>query len=162
MTTPEPEQPSPAPPPYAGPPAYAAPPTYGPPPAYGPPPPEGVLAAARAARRPVKTVDVIVTIVLLVGDAVLAVLASFMGMFLVMASDPCGVRQCSTELITIGWLMGMALPWVALIVTVVVAVILMVKRRLAFWVALAGAVLIVLSLVLAFAVTSAGVPGSGV
>jgi hypothetical protein len=114
------------------------------------------------AKPPVKTLDVVVTIVLLVGDGVLAALASFMGMFLVMASDPCGVRECSDELITLGWLLGMILPWVAFVATAVVAIVLMVKRRLAFWVPLVGAALIVLSLVLAFAITAAGVPGSSV
>ncbi len=150
MTTPEPEPTAPAwaaasPPPYPGGPAYAPPP-----------------GAAPPAKRPVKTLDVVITIVLLIADAVLATLASFMGLFLIMASDPCGVRDCSTELITMGWLMGTILPWVALAATAVVAIVLMVKRRLAFWVPLAGAALIVLTLVAAFFVTSAGVPGSSV
>lgn len=127
------------------------------------PQPEPSAAAwppAPPAKRPVKTLDVVVTIVLLVADGVLAALASMMGMFLVMASDPCGAVTCNSELITIGWLMGMILPWLAFVATVIVAIVLMVKRRLAFWVALVGAALIVLSLVLAFAVTAAGVPGS--
>lgn len=130
-----------------------------------PPPWQQTPASAPAwgpVKRPIRVWDVVVTIILLVGDAVLAALASLMGMFLVMASDPCGVRDCSTELITVGWLMGMILPWVALIATAVVAIVLMVKRRLAFWVPLIGAVAIVGALVLAFAVTSAGVPGSSV
>ncbi len=119
--------------------------------------PGASAAAPPPAKPPVKTLDLIVTIVLLVADGVLAALASFMGIFLVMGSDSCGVRECSTELITLGWLMGMILPWVAFALTVVVAIVLMVKRRLAFWVPLVGAALIVLSLVLAFAVTSSGV-----
>lgn len=114
---------------------------------------------APPAKPPVKTLDVVVTIVLLVADGVLAGLASMMGMFLVMASDSCGAATCDTGLITIGWLMGMILPWVAFVATAIVAIVLMVKRRLAFWVALVGAAAIVLSLVLAFAVTSAGAPG---
>lgn len=109
-------------------------------------------------KRPTKTIDVVVTIVLLVADGVLAGLASIMGMFLAMASDPCGAVTCNTDLIMVGWLMGMILPWLAFIATAIVAIVLMVKRRLAFWVALVGAAVIVLSLVLAFAVTSAGVP----
>ncbi|WP_374975472.1 DUF6264 family protein [Microbacterium trichothecenolyticum] len=149
MTTPEPEQPAPAgtapaPPLYPGGPAYSAPDEDAPP-----------------AKRPVKVLDVVITIVLLVADGVLAGLASVTGMFLVMASDPCGNLTCDGSLIAIGWMMGMILPWVAFAITVVVAVILMVKRRLAFWVPLAGAVLIVLSLLLAFVVTAAGVPSSG-
>jgi len=124
--------------------------------------PGGPYAAPSPAKPPVRTLDVVITIILLVGDAVLAGLASFMGMFLVMASDPCGVRDCSTDLITLGWLMGMILPWVAFAATAIVSIVLMVKRRLAFWVPLAGAALIVLSLVLAVTVTAAGVPEAGV
>jgi hypothetical protein len=113
-----------------------------------------------SAPRPVRGWDIALTIVLLVAAGVLAAVASLMGMFLVMASDPCGVRTCSTELITLGWLMGMILPWVAFLAAAVVAIVLLVKRRLAFWVPLAGAAAIVLVLVAAFAVTAAGVPGS--
>ena len=115
---------------------------------------------AAQAKPPVRVLDMTITIILLVADGVLAALASFMGMFLVMASDPCGVRECSSELITLGWLLGMILPWVAFAATAVVAIVLMVKRRVAFWVPLVGAALIVLSLVLAFAVTSSGVSGA--
>lgn len=121
------------------------------------PPPYPPVAAVKP---PVRVLDVTITIILLVADGVLAALASFMGMFLVMASDPCGVRECSSELITLGWLLGMILPWVAFAATAVVAIVLMVKRRVAFWVPLVGAALIVLSLVLAFAVTSSGVSGA--
>ena len=149
MTTPEPEPRLPAAvaasvPPYPGAPGYVI--------------PEG--GGEPAAKRPVKPLDLVITIVLLVADGVLAALASMMGMFLVMASDPCGNLTCDGSLIAIGWMMGMILPWVAFAITTVVAIILMVKRRLAFWVPLAGAALIVLSLVLAFVVTAAGVPGS--
>ena len=148
MTTPEPEPPAPAPASTASiPPAYPGGPAYS-------------AEDAPPAKRPAKVVDIVITIVLLVADGVLAALASMMGMFLVMASDPCGNVLCDGSLIAIGWLMGMILPWVAFAITVVVAIILMVKRRMAFWVPLAGAVLIVLSLVLAFVVTAAGVPGS--
>ncbi|MFB7892670.1 DUF6264 family protein [Microbacterium sp. NPDC056044] len=122
--------------------------------------PGWAASAPPSAKPPVKVLDLVITIVLLVADAVLATLASFMGIFLVMASDSCGVRDCNVDLITLGWLMGMILPWVMLVATVVVAIVLMVKRRLAFWVPLAGAALIVLSLVAAFLVASAAVPGS--
>ena len=126
-----------------------------------PQPPAPAWSAAGpmvAVKPPVKTLDVVITIVLLVADGVLAALASFMGLFLVMASDSCGARDCNVDLITVGWLMGMILPWVAFVATVIVAIVLMVKRRLAFWVPLAGAALIVLSLVAAFLVASSAVP----
>ena len=131
-----------------------------------PPPyvyPQSASSTARvspAGKPPAKVWDVVLTIVLLVGDLVLAAVASFSAVFLVMASDPCGSLDCSTELITLGWLLGMVLPWVVLISTIAVSIVLLVKRRLAFWVPLAGAALIVLSLVLAFAITASGVPSS--
>lgn len=97
------------------------------------------------------------TIILLVIDAAIAAFASFAGIFIVMASDSCGVRECNTSLITLGWIVGMALPWIALIATVIVAIVLLVKRRIAFWVALVGGVLIALAPFAGFAVASAGV-----
>lgn len=115
---------------------------------------------AAPAKPPAKVWDVAVTIILLVVDLGLAAVASLMGMFLIMGSDPCGVRACSNELIVLGWLMGMILPWVVLVVTVVWSIMRLVRRRLALWAPIVGAALIVLSLVLAFMVTAAGVPSS--
>lgn len=123
-------------------PAYAA--------AWTPAPPPG--------KPPVKAWDVALTVILLIGDLGIAAVASFMAVFLVMASDPCGVRACSTELITLGWLLGMGLPWLVLIVVATISIVRLVRRRLAFWVPLVGAAAIVLSLVLAFSITAAGVP----
>ncbi|WP_404434398.1 hypothetical protein [Microbacterium lacus] len=112
------------------------------------------------AKPPVKGWDVGVTVVLLVVDAALAFAASVMGMFLIMASDPCGVRDCSNDLIVLGWLIGMILPWIVFIVTSIVCIVRLVRRKVAFWVALLGAFGIGLALLLAFMVTAAGVPSS--
>lgn len=147
--------------------AYSTSPGYGRP-GYAPSPPETPVfyasgaygPVAAPAKPPVKAWDVAVTIILLVVDLGLAAAASVMGMFLIMASDPCGVRACSNELIVLGWLIGMILPWVVLAVTVVWSIVRLVRRRLALWVPIVGAALIVLSLVLAFMVTAAGVPSS--
>lgn len=141
------------------PPGYPAPP---PSPAYGGPPRPAYAAAwspvPPPGKPPVKSWDVAVTVILLIGDLGIAAVASFMAVFLVMASDPCGVRACSTEIITLGWLLGMGLPWLVLIVVAVISIVRLVRRRLAFWVPLVGAAAIVLSLVLAFSITAAGVP----
>jgi len=103
---------------------------------------------------------VVLTIVLLVLNLVLAALVSFMGLFLAMASDPCGVRDCSTDLIATGMMVAVGLPWLVLIVIVVVAIVLMVMRRLAFWVPIVGGILIVGSLVLGWSIAAAGVPSA--
>ncbi|TDN91868.1 DUF6264 family protein [Microbacterium sp. BK668] len=162
MTTPPPS----APPPYGQPspgpqPGYpgfapAAPPAYrGQPPAYAGP---GGSLPRKRPRQPVQMWDVVLTIVFLVALIVYTALASFAGLFLVMASDSCGVRDCSTELITTGWLIGTLVPWAVLVGAAIWAIVFMVKRRLAFYIPLLGAVGVTLVLVIAFFVTSAGVP----
>ncbi len=105
-----------------------------------------------------KVWDVVLTILFLVGDAVLAAIMSFFGFFLAMASDPCGVRECSSELIGLGVLVAVALPWVFLLITVVVSIILLVRRRIAFWVPLVGAALIIGSWFVGAVIAAAGVP----
>jgi hypothetical protein len=77
-----------------------------------------------------------------------------------MASDSCGVRECDTELIATGMMVAVGLPWVVLVAVVAVAVVVLVRRRLAFWVPLVGGVLIVGSLVLGWIIAAAGVPSS--
>ncbi|MFH8248906.1 DUF6264 family protein [Microbacterium sp. B2969] len=134
------------PPPYPG---YAAQP-----PAYGAVPP------SKPPRQPVQVWDVVLTIVFLVGLVVYTAIASFAGLFLIMASDPCGVRDCSTELITAGWLIGTLVPWAVLVAAAIVSIVFMVKRKIAFYIPLLGAVGVTLVLVIAFFVTSAGVPSA--
>ena len=151
MTTPPPE---PAPPqgPYGQQPLpYPVPPTDS---------PYGYAVAPATGERPVRTWDRVLTIVLLVLDVVLTALMSFFGLFLAMASDSCGVRDCNTELLATGMMIGVGLPWLVLIVTVIVAIVVLVMRRLAFWIPIVGGVLIVASLVLGFVVAGAGVPAS--
>ena len=136
--------------------------TSAPPPHNGPSAPAfaGPWAAPATARPPLRVWDVVLTIVFLVGDAVLALVMSFFGAFLAMASDPCGARDCNTDLITVGVLAAMALPWIFLVAGLVVSIVLLVKRRLAFWVPLVAAVLIIGSWFIGAAFATAGVPGS--
>jgi hypothetical protein len=136
-------------------PGYGTQPSY---PGYGTRP--GPYNQPKPPRQPVQVWDVVLTIVFLVGLVVLTAFASFMGLFLVMASDPCGVRDCSTELITIGWLVGTLLPWVVLIATAIVSIVRMVKRKLAFYIPLLGVVGVAGALVLGFVIAGAGVPTS--
>jgi len=136
------------PPPYgpsAGSPVAPHHPAY---PAYPTPP----------AKPPVRVWDVVLTSVLLVLLGVLAAIVSFFGFFLAMASDPCGVRDCSTELIGLGMLTAVGLPWVVLLVAVVLAIVMMVKRRIAFWIPLVAVPLVIGSWFVGAFIASAGVP----
>ena len=100
------------------------------------------------------------TIVFLVANVVLAAIMSLLGFFLAFASDSCGVRDCSTELIATGMMVAIGLPWLVLIVVTVIAIVVLVRRRLAFWIPLVGGALIIGSLVLGWMIAAAGVPTS--
>ncbi len=146
---------------------YGPPPADGPPPAYGQPaeyaqPPAGAYGyvAPQPAKPPLRTWDLIVTIILLVLDGVLAAIMSFFGFFLAMAGDSCGARDCIADFIAIGLMVAVGLPWVVLILVAVVSIVLLVKRRLAFWVPLVGGVFIIGSWFVGAAIASAGVPGA--
>jgi uncharacterized membrane protein YjgN (DUF898 family) len=102
----------------------------------------------------------VVTIVLLVLAGVLAAIMSFFGFFLAMAGDSCGARDCNSDMIAVGLMVAVALPWLLLIIVAVVAIVMLVKRRIAFWVPLIGGVLIIGSWFLGAAIASAGVPGA--
>jgi len=104
--------------------------------------------------------DLVITIVLLVLDGVLAAIMSFFGFFLAMAGDSCGARDCNAAFIAIGLMVAVALPWILLIIVAVASIVLLVKRRIAFWVPLAGAVLIIGSWFVGAMIASAGVPGA--
>jgi hypothetical protein len=112
----------------------------------------------KPAKRPLIVWDVVVTSILLVLLALLSFFVSVFGAFLAMASDPCGAVECDTGLIGLGVLAAMILPWVVLIATVVGAVILIVVRRLSFWVPLVGTPLVIASWFVGAAIASAGVP----
>ncbi len=109
--------------------------------------------------RPVRVWDVALTITLVVVLLGGTVLASFMGLFLAMASDPCGTAvRCSTGLIGLGVLVATIGPWAIAVAGSVVSIVLLVLRRLAFWVPAAGLVLVVAVWFAGAAITAAGVP----
>lgn len=111
-------------------------------------------------REPVKVWDVVVSSILLVLLAALAALMSFFGFFLAMAGDACGARDCNSELIGTGLITAVALPWVLLLASAVFTILLLAFRRIAFWVPLATAPLIIGSWFLGAFLASAGVPSA--
>lgn len=118
------------------------------------------MTGSAPSRRPARVWDIVLSILLLLALAVLATMMSVFGAFLAMASDPCGAVECDTGLIAAGMLTAMSLPWVLLAIAVIVVIVLLVMRRLAFWVPLAAVPLVIGSWFLGAAIASAGVPGS--
>lgn len=104
--------------------------------------------------------DVVVSTILLLLLAALAALMSFLGFFLAMASDPCGALDCNTDLIGTGLVTAVALPWMLLLAGAVVTVLLPAFRRVAFWVPIATAPLIIASWFLGAFIAGAGVPSA--
>ena len=99
------------------------------------------VAAPRPRRVP-RGWDIGLTVGLLVLDLAIAVLAGFAGLFLVFASDSCGSGStCNSVGLSLGVAVAVFAPAVVLLIAVTVAVILLVRRRVAFWVPLAGLLL---------------------
>jgi uncharacterized membrane protein (DUF485 family) len=101
------------------------------------------LQPERAPRRGVRVWDVALTIVLLVLLTLFALAASYAGSFLALASDACTAGTCDGGLMNAGLWFGVLSPWGVLLLGVALAVVLLVKQRIAFWVPLAGAALMV-------------------
>ena len=114
-----------------------------------------------ATRRPRKTWDLILTIVLLVGYLVLTALISGSGLFLAFASDSCGASTvCDTDAIGGAMLLVLAGVWIPFVIFTVLAILLLVLRRVAFWLPIVGGLIAIGVLVGGYAIiTSAIHPG---
>ncbi|MEX8032308.1 hypothetical protein AB6V29_04680 [Microbacterium sp. 20-116] len=104
--------------------------------------------------------DVALTIVPLVLLPLLALAASYAGVLLAFASDACGSTTCNTGLMNIGFWTAVISPWVVLVIGVIVAIVRLVRRRLAFWVPLVTVVAVVAVWFVAAALVGAGVSAS--
>lgn len=91
--------------------------------------------------RQTSTVERVVTVLLMVGLAVLVPLASFFGLFFGMASDGCvGDTRCSSEQITAGIVISSGSPWVVYLAALAVVIVRWVRRRPTWWVPVAALV----------------------
>ena len=134
--------------------------TMTPPPAYGPPPPG---YAPPPPRRPVVVWDLVTTIVLLVIGGAIAIGLTFFAFFLVFASDPCGASTvCDTDRMSAGFFLALLGPGAVTIAAIIVAVVLLIRRRISFWVPLVGIVLAVGVWIGGAALVISGVPGASV
>lgn len=98
-------------------------------------------------RRRRKAWDIVLTIVLLVANATVATVASTLALLLASSSTGCGAdgRVCRTALLQGGAWTMFTVPWIVFALTAFFAVLLLVVRRRAFWVPLAGTVLAAVS-----------------
>jgi hypothetical protein len=93
--------------------------------------------------RPTIVWDLVLTIILLVLGAAIAVSLPFASLFLAFASDGCGSgsASCNSDQISIGMLFAAASPVILFLLATVFAIIRMVKHRIAFWVGILSGVL---------------------
>ncbi|GAA1763061.1 DUF6264 family protein [Agromyces humatus] len=109
-------------------------------------------------KRPVVVWDLVLTIVLLVLMVGAALVASFLSFFLAFASDSCGASSvCDYDRIATGMLVAMIGPLIVGLFALVAAVIVLVLKRIAFWIPIVGIVLIAAVFVGAVALTASGV-----
>ena len=112
-------------------------------------------------RRPVVVWDLVTTIVLLVLAVIIAAVLTFAAFFLVFASDPCGASTvCDTARMGAGFFIALLGPAAITLVTVIVAVVLLVVRRRAFWVPIVGILLAAGVWIGGAALVVSGVPGA--
>lgn len=104
--------------------------------------------------------DLVITVVLLVLLPLAALACSYAGFFLAFASDACGSVTCDYGVMNFGLWFAVLAPWVVLLLTVVVAIIRLVRHRIAFWVPLAGIALMAVTWFVAAAIVGAGVSAS--
>ncbi|MBF4160387.1 hypothetical protein [Nocardioides acrostichi] len=90
-----------------------------------------------APARPARGADIAVTVVFIVLLAGLGLVATFMSLFLGMASDGCFPDDpCDTGRMGVGIAVAFLAPGVAWLATSIWAIVRMVRGRLAFWVPL--------------------------
>ena len=112
-------------------------------------------------RRPVIVWDLVLTIVLLVVMIGAALLASFFSFFLAFAGDSCGaVVECDYDRMGTGMLIAMVGPLVAALFALIAAVVVLVLKRIAFWIPIVGIVLVIGVFVGGAALTMSGVAGA--
>ncbi|TDP98683.1 hypothetical protein AXZ95_2585 [Leifsonia sp. 115AMFTsu3.1] len=105
--------------------------------------------------------DLVTSIILLVFAVVVAAILTFAAFFLAFASDPCGASTvCDTDRMGVGFVIALFGPGVVTLITVVVTVVLLIVRRISFWVPIAGILLAVGVWVGGAALVISGVPGA--
>ncbi len=118
-------------------------------------------AIAASDARPRRTWDLVLSIVLLVLAAGLGLLMFALAPFLVMASDSCGASTvCDSGQIAAGFLVAWIGPVAVVVAGIVATIVLLVLRRLAFWIPLASSALAIGIFLIGAAIVIGGVEGA--
>lgn len=99
------------------------------------------VPAPRPAGSGARVADVTVSVILMFAGVLGFATLAFMSLFLVMMSDGCFGDRCNASLMSAGWLIALGVPPVVFVAAVVWAIVRLVRRRIAWWVPVAGAVL---------------------
>jgi hypothetical protein len=119
------------------------------------------MGIAASTRRPVIVWDLVTSIILLVVSIVVAAALTFAAAFLVFASDPCGGSTvCDTDRMGVGFFVALLGPAAVTLVAVIIAIVLLVLRRVSFWVPIVGILLAAAVWIGGAALVVSGVPGS--
>jgi hypothetical protein len=109
-------------------------------------------------KRPLIVWDLVLTIVLLVLMIGAALLASFLSFFLAFAGDSCGASSvCDYDRMGTGMIIAMIGPLLVGLIALIAAVIVLVLKRIAFWIPIVGIVLIAAVFIGGAALTASGV-----
>ena len=106
-------------------------------------------------RRPWDTILTIILLILFVG---VVIVCSFAGALVVFAGDSCGASaECNYDIIGAAVMVGLIGPAVVGVVVLVVTIVRLVRKRVAFFVPLIGSVLAAAVVAGAFALASSAV-----
>ncbi|GAA1700055.1 hypothetical protein GCM10009808_17050 [Microbacterium sediminicola] len=94
--------------------------------------------AEKPAKRRIRWVDMFVSIVLLVLLTLAAVTASIFALFLAFASDSCVAGSCNVEVMATGMWFAILSPWLVLLLAAAGTIVLIVMRRVSFWIPITG------------------------
>ncbi|MEV1128905.1 hypothetical protein [Agromyces sp. NPDC049794] len=120
-----------------------------------------MIETSAAPQRPVIVWDLVLTIGLLVLMVGTALVAFFLSFFLAFAGDPCGSGiTCDYDRMGTGMLVAMIGPLAIGLLALVAAIVVLVLKRIAFWIPLVGTVLIIAVFIGGAALTISGVPGT--
>ncbi|MGO4454584.1 DUF6264 family protein [Arthrobacter sp. RAF14] len=119
--------------------------TVQPPPEFSGPAGAGAWPGVpKPARSGAQTADLIVSIILIVIGVVGFAFLGFLTLFLSMMSDGCSANQCNTGLMSVGWLIALAVPPAVFVGAIIWTIIRLARRKTAWWITLSGAFLAIL------------------
>ncbi|CAM3089488.1 hypothetical protein DFJ75_3916 [Williamsia muralis] len=128
---------------------------------YGPPAmtyPHPTPIPAIPPRSPGLVADIIATLCLLALQVLVLVGSVYMSLFFVMATDSCYADRCDTDNLLWAYVVADGGGVAAVVVSTIAATILMVRRRVAFWVPVVGLILQIFTFALGAGLASSVVP----